>query len=844
MEEEGRLWMMFCSASGKACSSRMLVDILDPSSCPNHVLVLSMNLLIILIIFCIFIRHKKKSSSSAEPVSQSISKLLILSAICNSLLSMLYLGVGIHEVSDRFGRDQTVLPLHGWMVVLVQGLSLLLLNLSVSLNQKKSRFHIAAVKLCSVLAFCVSGFLCFSSIWQATGEKVVSVKMVLDILSLPGAVLMMYCAFRRKIDLRNDSEALDRPLLGEEGISASDGPFAKAGFLSKVSFWWLNPLMKKGKEKVLQDEDIPHLRKEEQARTCYSMYLDQSRESKSKRKLWSVILTCYKKEILVSGFFALIKVLTLSAGPLLLRAFINVAEHKSAFQYEGYLLTLALLLAKCIESVAERQYQFQTRLVGVRVRSLLSAAIYQKQLVLSNAAKTTHSPGEIVNYVAIDAYKVGEFSYWFHQIWTTILQILLALFIIYYSIGMATVAALVAIILTVIGASPITKSQLTYQVRLTKQQDRRLKAVTEALTNIKVLKLYAWETHFRKMIEELRKDELLSISMVLFQRGCLMLLFWASPVLVSTVTFWTCYLIGIPLDAGNVFTFLAALRILQQPIANFSDVATVFIDAKVSLDRIEKFLEAAELQQQQQHRSHVSVDVDVDVEFPMILIQCSEISWRIETATSMATLRNIDLRVKLGEKVAICGEVGSGKSTLLAAVLGEVPRTTGTVSVHGKIAYVSQTAWIQTATIRDNILFGSAMEPVRYQATLKCCCLLKDLEMLPNGDLTEIGERGVNLSGGQKQRIQLARALYQDADVYLLDDPFSAVDAHTATSLFNEYVMGALSEKTVLLVTHQVDFLPAFDLILIYHLMPVDVIRRNLEHWYLRSDAWIVSGVR
>ncbi|KAG5512910.1 hypothetical protein RHGRI_038733 [Rhododendron griersonianum] len=137
------------------------------------------------------------------------------------------------------------------------------------------------------------------------------------------------------------------------------------------------------------------------------------------------------------------------------------------------------------------------------------------------------------------------------------------------------------------------------------------------------------------------------------------------------------------------------------------------------------------------------------------------------------------------------------------------------IRVYGTIAYVSQSAWIQTGSIRDNILFGSALDSERYQETLEKCSLVKDLELLPHGDLTEIGERGVNLSGGQKQRIQLARALYQDADIYLLDDPFSAVDAHTATSLFNEYVMGALSMKTVLLVTHQVDFLPAFHSVLL-----------------------------
>ncbi|KAK3137193.1 hypothetical protein QOZ80_5BG0449000 [Eleusine coracana subsp. coracana] len=202
----------------------------------------------------------------------------------------------------------------------------------------------------------------------------------------------------------------------------------------------------------------------------------------------------------------------------------------------------------------------------------------------------------------------------------------------------------------------------------------------------------------------------------------------------------------------------------------------------------------------------------VETEYPIVINTCS-FSW--DENPSKTALKNINLVVRTGEKVAICGEVGSGKSTLLAAALGEISKTEGTIQVCGKIAYVSQNAWIQTGTVQDNILFGSSMDEKRYQETLLKCSLVKDLQNLPYGDCTQIGERGVNLSGGQKQRVQLARALYQNADIYLLDDPFSAVDAHTATNLFNEYVMGALSDKTVLLVTHQVDFLPVFDCILL-----------------------------
>ncbi|KAI8569720.1 hypothetical protein RHMOL_Rhmol02G0299200 [Rhododendron molle] len=660
----------------------------------------------------------------------------------------------------------------------------------------------------------LTGFLCIPSIWVSIVDKVVSVKCVLDMFSFPGAILLLLCAFGEQKYEESNIGALYEPLQGESADSGNENitPFATAGFLSRMSFWWLNPLLAKGKEKVLEDKDIPKLRHKDRAETCYVTFMEMLSKQKEKgTPNTSVLKTIFLwqwKAILVSGFFALIKVLTLATDPLFLKAFILVAEGKETFTYEGWALAAGLFLGKCFESVSERQWNFRTRLIGLQIRSLLTAAIYQKQLKLSNAAKTNHSPGQITNYVTVDAYRIGEFPYWFHQIWTIGLQTCLAFLIIYYAMGTAAFAAVLVIILTMIGNYPVAKLQHKYLTKLMVAQDRRLKAIAEALTNMKVLKLYAWETHFKNVVEKVRREESNYLLVVLSQRGYYLVLFWASPIIVSVATFWACYLLGIPLNASNVFTFLATLRILQEPIKSIPDVGAVFIEAKVSFSRVMKFLDEPELQNRNITKRCDTNGLDLS-----ILIRTTRISW--DSSALKPTLNDVNLEVQCGEKIAICGEVGSGKSTLIATVLGEVPDINGIVQVHGNIAYVSQTAWIQTGTIQENILFGSTMDLNRYQEVLDKCSLRKDLEMLPFGDCTIIGERGVNLSGGQKQRIQLARALYQDADIYLLDDPFSAVDAYTATSLFNEYVMGALERKTVLLVTHQVDFLPAFDSILL-----------------------------
>ncbi|KAL4333348.1 hypothetical protein GQ457_07G007620 [Hibiscus cannabinus] len=822
-------WTLFCNNSncsketGKTCSSGFS-SILNPYSCLNHAFIISVDMLLLLVASLIIVCKLSSKKISTNSQSQRISSLKILSAVYNGILSVVYLALGIWTIFQKLDMDDTVLPMDGWLVLLLQGLSWLGLAISVSMKQLNLPCTIA-VKSCSIFAFLHAVFLCISSLLEAIADSTVPMKIILDVSSFPGSILFLSCAFRgyglKDSDPNGDFDACYAPLQGEEHDSTDETsfnhnitPFANAGVLSKMSFWWLNPLLRKGKEKILENKDIPTLQTPCRAKACYLKYMDQLSEQKRRKSsgstsMLSIIVYSHWKSMLTAGFFALIKVLTLSTGPLFLRGFIAVVQGKEAFKYEAYVLTLGLLIAKCLESLSERQWFFITRMVGLQLRSMLSAAVYQKQLQLSNAAKLTHSAGEIVSYVTVDAYRIGEFPYWFHQIWATSLQFCLALFLVYSSVELATFAALAAIILIVVASYPLTKSQLKYYKKIMLAQDKRLKAIAEALTNMKVLKLHAWETHFKNVVESLRKDEFKWISGILSQRGYQMVLFWSSPIIVPAVTFWTCYLLGVPLNASNVFTFLASIRIVQDPVRLIPDIVQAFIGAKVSLDRIVEFLEAPELGNRKSEQKCHDKNFDHSV-----LIKCNEISWDINPSSKPA-IREIDLVVKPGEKIAICGEVGSGKSTLLAAALGEVPKCNGTVYVHGKVAYVSQTAWIQTGSIQENILFGSVMDPVWYQEVVETCCLVKDLEMLPFGDLTEIGERGVNLSGGQKQRIQLARALYQNADIYFLDDPFSAVDAQTATSLFNEYVMRALFAKTVLLVTHQVDFLPAFDSVLL-----------------------------
>ncbi|OIT26709.1 abc transporter c family member 10 [Nicotiana attenuata] len=647
-------------------------------------------------------------------------------------------------------KTHSTLPLHWWLLILFHGITWLSVSLTTSLRGN----HISRIplRLLSILAFVFAGIFAAVSLVAAVIGKEVTMKIALDILSFVGACLLLLCTYKGLQHEERDTNDLHAPLNGAaNGICKSDSvrsdtPFAKAGILNKMSFWWLNPLMKKGKHKTLEDEDMPTLRETDRAEYCYLMYVDLLNKQKqvdpsSHPSILKTIVLCHRKELIVSGFFALLKITTLSAGPLLLNAFIKVAEGDVAFKNEGCLLAILLFISKILESLSQRQWYFRSRLIGLKVRCLLTSAIYKKQIRLSNAAKLMHSSGEIMNYVTVDAYRIGEFPFWLHQTWTTSVQLCFALIILFRTVGLATFASLVVILLTVLCNAPLAKLQHKFQTKLMVAQDDRLKATSEALVNMKVLKLYAWETHFKSVIESLRRVEEKWLSAVQLSKGYNIFLLWSSPVLVSAATFGSCYFLRVPLYASNVFTFVATLRIVQDPIRTIPDVIGVVIQAKVSFARIVKFLEAPELD-----NANVGQDHNFASTHSAVLIKSANLSW--EENPSRPTLRNINLEVR---------PWGGGLR---------------------KVNSSGSNSWRGSKYPRN--------------------C-----------------ERGVNLSGGQKQRIQLARALYYNADIYLLDDPFSAVDAHTASSLFNDYVMRALSGKTVLLVTHQVDFLPAFDVVLL-----------------------------
>ncbi|CAD6336545.1 unnamed protein product [Miscanthus lutarioriparius] len=618
-----------------------------------------------------------------------------------------------------------------------------------------------------------------------------------ETIAWPVSLLLLLCAVGSLLpwghrDASNDGcSGLSEPLIGKDRTVPTSELY-RAGLFGQLAFSWLNPLLRVGRSKALDLDDIPLIADDDTAHHTSQKFAEAwsrhvSDKARSRRRVGSnslalVLCKCFLGEILLTGFYAFLRTLSVAVAPLLLFAFVWYSNQEERDLRVGLALVGCLLLTKLVESLSQRHWFFDSRRTGMRIRSALMAVIFRKQLRLSSQGRNNHSTGEIVNYIAVDAYRLGDAISWLHMGWSSPLQLVFAVATLFWALKLGALPGLVPLVIFGFLNVPFAKMLQGYQAKFMVAQDERLRSTSEILNSMKIIKLQSWEDKFRHMIESFRDREFKWLRETQMKKAYGAVMYWMSPTVVSAVMYTATAIMGsAPLNASTLFTVLATLRVMAEPVRFLPEILTMMIQYKVSLDRIEKFLLEDEIREEDVKR------VPSDNSGVRIQVQDGNFSWKASGAD--LSLRNVNLRINRGEKVA--------------------------VAVFGSVAYVSQTSWIQSGTVRDNILFGKPFNKELYDKAIKSCALDKDIENFDHGDLTEIGQRGLNMSGGQKQRIQLARAVYNDADVYLLDDPFSAVDAHTAAVLFYECVMTALAEKTVVLVTHQVEFLTETDRILV-----------------------------
>ncbi|XP_049277103.1 multidrug resistance-associated protein 1 isoform X3 [Anopheles funestus] len=617
-------------------------------------------------------------------------------------------------------------------------------------------------------------------------------------------------------------------------ITDKDCPELSASFPSRIFFAWFDRLAWVGFKKPLEVEDLWTMKPEDSSKEVSPAFLHhwnktlektyQTREtsndvtfkklgntasvdfrttkSKNIASILPALIKTFGGTFLLGSFLKLGQDLLTFASPQILKLIIGFVDGDEPL-WKGLMYAITLFVVAGTQTLLLGQYFNRMFFVGLRIRTALISAIYRKALIISNSARKGSTVGEIVNLMAVDAQRFMDLTTYINMIWSAPLQIGLALYFLWQILGPSVLAGLAVMIILIPVNGVIANMIKTLQIKQMKNKDERVKLMNEVLSGIKVLKLYAWEPSFEQQILKIRDKEVKVLKSAAYLNAGTSFIWSCAPFLVSLVTFATYVLVDEKnvLNASTAFVSLSLFNILRFPLSMLPMLISNMVQTSVSVKRINTFLNQEELDP-----DNVQHD---EKESSPLLIENGVFSWGGEETT----LKNINVRVEKNQIVAVVGTVGSGKSSLLSAFLGEMDKVSGRVNTLGRIAYVSQQAWIQNATLKDNILFGKPMDQRRYNRVIEACALKPDIEMLPGGDMTEIGEKGINLSGGQKQRVSLARAVYNDADVYFLDDPLSAVDSHVGKHIFEQVIgpTGLLALKTRVLVTHGITYLPNTD---------------------------------
>uniref|UniRef100_A0A8C7DD20 ATP-binding cassette sub-family B member 6 n=1 Tax=Oncorhynchus kisutch TaxID=8019 RepID=A0A8C7DD20_ONCKI len=576
-------------------------------------------------------------------------------------------------------------------------------------------------------------------------------------------------------------------------VVAEDG----SSFISRLMYLWLNPLLRCGRRGELE-------------RPCNVYLLPRRLRTSAVRRhflrLLKVLHKAFGLRYYLLGVLKLAGNMLSFAGPLLLSSLVHYMEEEGAPVSQGAWCATGLFFSTFFSALIRNIFAFEVSKVSLSARAALISTIYGKALRVSGGSLAARfTLGEVVNFMSTDTDHVINFFNNFHEVWSLPFQFSIALYLLYLQVGVAFLGGLgVALLLVPLNKVLASKIMENNKHMLT-HKDSRVKLMTEVLFGIRVIKFYNWEAYFAQEIADFRRQELSHLKAIKYLDAVCVYTWGSLPIVISIITFVTYVLLGHELTAATVFTTLALVGMLIVPLNSFPWVLNGILEAKVSLDRIQRFLKLPN----QDLNAYFSLVAPEDPQDTIVMSQ-GIFSWQGPGGKDVVFF----FLVCQGSLVVVVGKVGCGKSSLLAAITGELNRRGGDVYVQGRedgFGLAAQEPWIQHATVRDNILFGKDYNSSFYQAVVEACALTDDLNILPNGDRTEVGENGVTLSGGQKARLALARAVYMEKDIFLLDDPLAAVDSDVAHHLMERCIMGILRSKTRILCTHRIEFVDKAD---------------------------------
>uniref|UniRef100_W8AAQ1 ABC-type xenobiotic transporter n=1 Tax=Ceratitis capitata TaxID=7213 RepID=W8AAQ1_CERCA len=592
----------------------------------------------------------------------------------------------------------------------------------------------------------------------------------------------------------------------------------EASYASRFVFNWVNPLITKGVagglKKIEDLFDLPDAlnvsRLSEHLQICISQ---------SKTLFWA-LHKGFGREFYLIGILRFIADISGFAGPLLLGGLLTqtTAKDNNETDWSPYLYALGLCATTWLSAICGTHFNWRMSMIGMKMRIGLVSAIYRKSL---EARGLKSSRPEILNLMSTDTERIVNSCISFHSFWSIPFQLFTTLYLLYTQLGAAFLAGLIFGIVLIPINRLIAQRIGQYSRGLMTAKDLRLAVTSETMSGAKQIKMHAWEDIFIEKIRNCRKEEVNFLKKRKYL-DALCVYFWATtPVLMSFLTFGVSVLMGNPLIAASTYTSVALLNMLIGPLNAFPWVLNGLIEAWVSVKRVQELVDLPNLDFSSYYNPIIKstgYETSTKLDDRPIVLEMKSATFVHEIGIEQNNdrqrqtkfhLENVNISIKKGDLVCLEGPVGGGKSALIDAIVAGMNCISGSVCIHELttgFGYVPQTPWLQRGTIRDNIIWGSVFDEQWYKSVLYACALNEDLELL-GGDLIGIGENGRTLSGGQRARVALARAVYQDKKIYLLDDILAALDAHVSRHIIKHCILGLLKGKTVIIVTRNVSLL-------------------------------------
>uniref|UniRef100_A0A671RDP8 ATP-binding cassette sub-family C member 5 n=1 Tax=Sinocyclocheilus anshuiensis TaxID=1608454 RepID=A0A671RDP8_9TELE len=602
-------------------------------------------------------------------------------------------------------------------------------------------------------------------------------------------------------------------------FGSNSHPVDDAGFFSFTSFAWMSPMMWKLFRNRLDEDSLflsPHDGAHTNGERLQRLWDEEvAHVGLEKASLPAVVMRFQKTRFIVAFFVSVLFAFGAFVGPsILVNEILSYIEQpESSTLLHGVGLCVALFVGEFSKAFFASLLWAVNLRTAVRVKGAFSMLAFKK--IISLRSLTSISIGETINVLTSDGYRMFEAIMF--GTFLLCVPFLLIICIIYACVILgytALIGILVYLIFLPIQFS-IARLIGVFRRRTVSVTDRRVRTMNEVLTCIKLIKMYAWEESFEKTVTDIRKKEKLLLQKAGYVQSLNTSFTTIVPTLATILTFIVHTALNLPLLPSTAYTIIAVFNCMRMSMGLLPFSVKAVAEGKVALTRLKKLMLV------QNPKGYLTQDKNMDV---ALAVEKASFSWSLPDAMNSTekpkessenqSLMNLSVHLQ-GSLLGGCGNVGSGKTSLISSILEQMHLLSGSVSANGTLAYVSQQAWIFHGTVRDNILMGEPFDQTRYARVIHACSLKPDLEILPYGDQTEIGERGINLSGGQKQRVSLARAVYSNRDIFLLDDPLSAVDAHVGKHIFEECIKKELKGKSVILVTHQLQYLEFCDQVLL-----------------------------